>query len=94
MNGVAPVRRTTRTRILGAHPSGANTVIRTLRKGAKRRSPVHDGERAPMIQVHPDGIFAAEVPGNGARLPARRGRGRRPTTRTGTCPPSASSTCT
>src|SRR5690349_1571375 len=49
--------------ILGAHPAGGNTVIRTLRKGAKEVTLVAGGERTPMVQVHPDGIFAAEVPG-------------------------------
>jgi 1,4-alpha-glucan branching enzyme len=49
--------------ILGAHPSGGNTVVRTMRKGAKEVALVHAGEKAPMVKVHPDGIFAAEVPG-------------------------------
>ena len=49
--------------ILGAHPSGGNTVIRSMRKGAKEVALVHDGERTPMTQVHPDGIFEASVAG-------------------------------
>jgi 1,4-alpha-glucan branching enzyme len=49
--------------ILGAHPAGGRTVIRTLRKGAKEVAVVYGGERAPMVRVHPDGIFAVEVPG-------------------------------
>jgi 1,4-alpha-glucan branching enzyme len=49
--------------ILGTHPGGGNTVIRTLRKGAKEVKLVHDGERVTMTKVHPDGIFAVEVPG-------------------------------
>ena len=49
--------------ILGTHPGGGNTVIRTLRKGAKEVKLVHDGERVAMTKVHPDGIFAVEVPG-------------------------------
>jgi len=49
--------------ILGAHPGKDNTVIRTLRKGAKEVTLIVAGERVPMTQVHPDGIFAAEAPG-------------------------------
>jgi 1,4-alpha-glucan branching enzyme len=49
--------------ILGAHPVGGHTVIRTLRKGAEKVSVIAEGERAEMIKVHPDGIFAAELPG-------------------------------
>jgi 1,4-alpha-glucan branching enzyme len=49
--------------LLGAHPSGGHTVIRTMRKGAKEVSVVAGGERTPMAQVHPDGIFAVELPG-------------------------------
>ena len=49
--------------ILGAHPVGDNTVIRTLRKGAKEVSLVAGGETVPMVKVHPDGIFGVEVPG-------------------------------
>jgi 1,4-alpha-glucan branching enzyme len=49
--------------ILGAHPGKDNTVIRTLRKGAKDVTLIAGGERVPMTKVHPDGIFAAEAAG-------------------------------
>ena len=50
--------------VLGAHPHGGErTIIRTLRKGAKSVALLADGERVEMTKVHPDGIFAAEVPG-------------------------------
>ncbi len=49
--------------ILGAHPHGGHTVVRTLRKGAETVSVLHDGERTEMTKVHPDGIFAAELAG-------------------------------
>ena len=48
---------------LGAHPGGGNTVIRTLRKGAKAVAVVVEGERTEMTKVHPDGVFAVELPG-------------------------------
>ena len=38
--------------ILGAHPTGGRTVIRTLRKGAKQVWVVHGGERVEMTKVH------------------------------------------
>ncbi len=50
--------------ILGAHPTGGNTVIRTLRKGAKDGD--HRRRRRPRTRWHgctPDGVFAAELPG-------------------------------
>ena len=50
--------------VLGAHPLRDNTVVRTLRKGAKNVTLVRETERVPMVKVHPDGIFAAEVPGS------------------------------
>ncbi|OJF09461.1 1,4-alpha-glucan branching protein GlgB [Couchioplanes caeruleus] len=50
--------------LLGAHPAGGRTVIRTMRKGAKNVAVVAGGERTEMTQVHPDGIFAAELPGS------------------------------
>ena len=53
--------------ILGAHPSGGSTVVRAMRKGAKEVALVHEGEKVPMVKVHPDGIFAAEVPGTRSR---------------------------
>nr|WP_239143213.1 1,4-alpha-glucan branching protein GlgB [Actinoplanes philippinensis] len=49
--------------VLGAHPHGGRTVIRTLRKGATAVAVLHEGERYEATQVHPDGIFAAELPG-------------------------------
>ncbi|MFC7530688.1 1,4-alpha-glucan branching protein GlgB [Actinoplanes sp. GCM10030250] len=49
--------------ILGAHPHGGRTVIRTLRKGASAVAILHDGERYEATRVHDDGIFAAELPG-------------------------------
>ncbi|WP_306214665.1 1,4-alpha-glucan branching protein GlgB [Actinoplanes sp. RD1] len=49
--------------VLGAHPSGDHTVIRTMRKGAKTVAVVVGDERTEMTQVHPDGVFAVELPG-------------------------------
>jgi 1,4-alpha-glucan branching enzyme len=50
--------------VLGAHPSGATTVIRTLRRGASDVSVViGDGDRHPMKRVHDDGVFEAVVSG-------------------------------
>jgi 1,4-alpha-glucan branching enzyme len=49
--------------ILGTHPTGESTIIRTLRKGAKSVSVLVDGERTTMIRVHDAGLFAAELPG-------------------------------
>src|SRR5436309_1390279 len=44
---------------LGAHPSGDETVIRTLRRGATEATVVAGAERYPMTRVHDEGIFAA-----------------------------------
>ncbi|WP_412753711.1 1,4-alpha-glucan branching protein GlgB [Krasilnikovia sp. M28-CT-15] len=49
--------------ILGAHPHGGRTVIRTLRRGAAHVTLLFGGEKAPMAKVHPDGIFAVDVAG-------------------------------
>ncbi|WP_130513004.1 1,4-alpha-glucan branching protein GlgB [Krasilnikovia cinnamomea] len=49
--------------ILGAHPHGGRTVIRTLRRGATAVTLLFGGEKAPMTKVHPDGIFAVDVAG-------------------------------
>ncbi|GIF36843.1 1,4-alpha-glucan branching enzyme GlgB [Actinoplanes xinjiangensis] len=49
--------------VLGAHPHGGRTVVRTLRKGATAVAVLHEGERYEATQVHPGGIFAAELPG-------------------------------
>ena len=49
--------------ILGAHPEGAETVIRTLRRGASSAAVRAGGLTYPMELVHPEGVFAATVPG-------------------------------
>jgi 1,4-alpha-glucan branching enzyme len=49
--------------VLGAHPQGSHTVIRTLRRGATMVAVVDDSGRHPMARVHPEGIFEATVPG-------------------------------
>ncbi|QSB16609.1 1,4-alpha-glucan branching protein GlgB [Natronosporangium hydrolyticum] len=49
--------------LLGAHPAGAGTVIRTLRRGAGDVAVVVDDVAYPATRVHPEGIFEAEVPG-------------------------------
>jgi 1,4-alpha-glucan branching enzyme len=50
--------------ILGAHPSGRNTVIRTLRRGAGDVAVVvGPTDRHPMKRVHDEGIYEAVVPG-------------------------------
>jgi 1,4-alpha-glucan branching enzyme len=49
--------------VLGAHPSGSATVIRTLRRGASDVSVVIGEDRHPMKRVHDDGVFEASVPG-------------------------------
>ena len=49
--------------VLGAHPTGEHTVIRTMRKGAKTVTVVAGGERTEMTEIHPDGVFAAALPG-------------------------------
>ena len=49
--------------ILGAHPAGNVTVIRTLRKGAEKVAVLAGDERTEMVKVHDAGVFAAEVPG-------------------------------
>ena len=49
--------------VLGAHPDGDGTVIRTLRRGAEQVAVVVGGERHPMNCVHPEGIFEVSVPG-------------------------------
>ncbi|HEX8096350.1 MAG TPA: 1,4-alpha-glucan branching protein GlgB [Jatrophihabitans sp.] len=48
--------------ILGAHPAGAGkTAIRTLRPEASAVSAVIKGERYPLEQLHPGGIFGAVI---------------------------------
>ncbi|MDW5329368.1 1,4-alpha-glucan branching protein GlgB [Plantactinospora sp. KLBMP9567] len=49
--------------LLGAHPDGDRTVIRTLRRGAGTVELLIGGERRPMHRVHDEGIFEATVPG-------------------------------
>jgi 1,4-alpha-glucan branching enzyme len=49
--------------VLGAHPDGGSTVIRTLRRGAFEVAAVAEDVHYPMVRVHPDGIFEATVPG-------------------------------
>ncbi|MGI5152482.1 1,4-alpha-glucan branching protein GlgB [Plantactinospora sp. CA-294935] len=49
--------------VLGAHPDGDRTVIRTLRRGADTVELLIGGERRPMHRVHDEGIFEATVPG-------------------------------
>jgi 1,4-alpha-glucan branching enzyme len=50
--------------VLGAHPDGRQTVIRTLRRGAGRVSVVVGEDRHEMTRVHDDGIFEVTVPGS------------------------------
>ncbi|GAB3975288.1 1,4-alpha-glucan branching protein GlgB [Plantactinospora veratri] len=49
--------------LLGAHPDGDSTVIRTLRRGAGTVELLVGGERQPMRRVHDEGVFEARVPG-------------------------------
>ncbi|MFC0509165.1 1,4-alpha-glucan branching protein GlgB [Micromonospora costi] len=49
--------------VLGAHPAGGRTTIRTLRRGAGDVAVLVDGERHPMKRVHDAGIFEATLPG-------------------------------
>jgi 1,4-alpha-glucan branching enzyme len=49
--------------ILGAHPAGEHTIIRTLRRGARNVAVVVGEDRHPMRRVHNEGIFEAAVPG-------------------------------
>jgi 1,4-alpha-glucan branching enzyme len=49
--------------VLGAHPDGDGTVIRTLRRGASTVSIVDGEERYPARRVHDEGVFEATVPG-------------------------------
>ena len=90
--------------MLGAHPGPDGVIIRALRPLAKSVTAVlDDGRRLPMEHVH-EGVFAVTVPDEkvpGYRIAATYPDGRRArpprrcaTTRTGTCPRWASSTCT
>ncbi|MGK5739545.1 1,4-alpha-glucan branching protein GlgB [Micromonospora sp. URMC 103] len=49
--------------VLGAHPAGGRTTIRTLRRGAGDVAVLVDGDRHPMKRVDDAGIFEATVPG-------------------------------
>ncbi len=49
--------------ILGAHPDGDKTTIRTLRRGAADVSVVAEGSTVPMHRVHDEGIFEVTLPG-------------------------------
>ncbi|MGV9762645.1 1,4-alpha-glucan branching protein GlgB [Micromonospora tulbaghiae] len=49
--------------VLGAHPAGGSTTIRTLRRGAGEVAVLADGERHPMKRVHDAGVFEAVLPG-------------------------------
>jgi 1,4-alpha-glucan branching enzyme len=49
--------------LLGAHPVGAGTIIRTLRRGATQTAVVTGERHYPMTRVHDEGIFEATVPG-------------------------------
>ncbi|MBF9134269.1 1,4-alpha-glucan branching protein GlgB [Plantactinospora sp. S1510] len=49
--------------VLGAHPGGGRTVVRTLRRGAGTVELVVGEDRHPMRRVHDEGIFEADVPG-------------------------------
>ena len=88
--------------MLGAHPGPDGVIIRALRPLATSVTAVlDDGRRLPMEHVH-QGVFAVTVPDEkvpGYRIAAVYGSGSRAprtcaTTRTGTCPRWASSTCT
>ncbi|CAN5333870.1 1,4-alpha-glucan branching protein GlgB [soil metagenome] len=50
--------------VLGAHPSGTGTAIRTLRPEASAVSAVVDGRRTPLERLHDGGVFGAELPGD------------------------------
>jgi 1,4-alpha-glucan branching enzyme len=49
--------------ILGAHPQGKHTVIRSLRRGAQHVSVVVGKDRYEMQKLHDEGVFGVEVPG-------------------------------
>ena len=50
--------------VLGAHPDGGHTVIRTLRRGAGAATVLFGDERHPMSRVRDEGVFEVEVPGS------------------------------
>ena len=49
---------------LGAHPTGGETVIRTLRRGADDVAVLVGDQRHAIKRVHDEGVFEAVVPGS------------------------------
>jgi 1,4-alpha-glucan branching enzyme len=49
--------------LLGAHPRGEVTLVRTLRRGAHEVCLLEGDRRHAMRRVHDEGVFEAEVPG-------------------------------
>jgi 1,4-alpha-glucan branching enzyme len=49
--------------VLGAHPTGDRTVVRTLRPHADEVTLLAGDERHPMRRIHDGGVFAVAVPG-------------------------------
>jgi 1,4-alpha-glucan branching enzyme len=49
--------------VLGAHPTGSMTVVRTLRPHADEVTVLAGGCRHPMSKIHDRGVFAVAVPG-------------------------------
>ncbi|TDC40816.1 1,4-alpha-glucan branching enzyme, partial [Micromonospora sp. KC213] len=49
--------------LLGAHPTGGQTTIRAMRRGAGDVAVIVDGQRHPMKRVHDVGVFEAVLPG-------------------------------
>ena len=49
--------------ILGAHPDGDKTTVRTMRRGAAEVSVVAGGMTVPMHRIHDDGVFEVTLPG-------------------------------
>jgi 1,4-alpha-glucan branching enzyme len=49
--------------ILGAHPAGDSTVVRTLRPGATAVTLLSGDERLPMAKLHDGGVFGVTAPG-------------------------------
>ncbi|WP_213450284.1 1,4-alpha-glucan branching protein GlgB [Rhizomonospora bruguierae] len=48
--------------ILGAHPAGKGTVVRTLRRDAAEVYLLAGDDRHPMTRVHPEGVFEVVLP--------------------------------
>jgi len=49
--------------LLGAHPSGEDTVVRAYRRGAASVAVLAGAQRYPMTELHEVGVFEATVPG-------------------------------